>query len=350
MKKYVINGKFFSQRITGVQRFEREIVRELDSFCKKNQIIIAVPPNANVDISFSNIKVVKIGHLKGVAWEQISFLLYLLKVKGIPVNLGNVAPILKPGIVCVHDMMAITNPEWFSKTYVMWLKIVYFFIFRKAERIFTVSEYSKKQLLQCYPKYNNGIVLISEGWEHVLRRMNRENPIEEEKVLSKYGLEKGRFIFSNYQKAAYKNSGWIIEEAKRKKNEIFAVTGWYNSKIHNEKHEEESSNVKVLGYISDNELGILMRNCKAFVFPSFKEGFGLPPLEALASDAKVVVSDIEVFREIFEDSVYYLNPYSYDFDFDSLCNEKKDNVKTLQKYTWRRGAKELYEELKKMKR
>ena len=196
MRKYVINGKFFSQRVTGVQRFEREIVRELDALCDKEQIIIAVPPNANVDMEFKNIAIVRTGHFKGVAWEQISFLIYLQKTKSIPINLGNVAPIFKPGVVCIHDMMAITNPEWFSRFFVIWLKIIYFFVFKKAEKILTVSESSRRQIQKCYPKYKKDIFMISEGWEHVLRRMNCSNEQEEQEVLHKYGLKKGRNNFS----------------------------------------------------------------------------------------------------------------------------------------------------------
>ena len=192
--------------------------------------------------------------------------------------------------------------------------------------------------------------MISEGWEHVLRRMNCSNEQEEQEVLHKYGLKKGKYIFSNYQKAAYKNFKWILEESLENKNEVFVVTGWHNSKIHSENLELDSDNVRVLGYVSDVDLGVLMRNCKAFVFPSFQEGFGIPPLEALASGAKVVVSDVEIFREIFQDSVYYLNPYRNGFDFDSLNKENKSTSRVLQKYTWKRGAKTLYEELEKIPR
>ncbi|MEK7365411.1 MAG: glycosyltransferase, partial [Candidatus Deferrimicrobiota bacterium] len=59
---------------------------------------------------------------------------------------------------------------------------------------------------------------------------------------------------------------------------------------------------------SDDEIARLFGGAKAFVFPSFAEGFGLPPLEAMASGVPVVCSDIPVFREVYGDAVRYVDP------------------------------------------
>ena len=60
---------------------------------------------------------------------------------------------------------------------------------------------------------------------------------------------------------------------------------------------------------TDEEIVRLFSGAKAFVFPSFAEGFGLPPLEAMASGVPVVCSDIPVFREVYGDAVRYVDPY-----------------------------------------
>ena len=59
---------------------------------------------------------------------------------------------------------------------------------------------------------------------------------------------------------------------------------------------------------SDDDIARLFGGAKAFVFPSFAEGFGLPPLEAMASGVPVVCSDIPVFREVYGDAVLYVDP------------------------------------------
>jgi glycosyltransferase involved in cell wall biosynthesis len=59
---------------------------------------------------------------------------------------------------------------------------------------------------------------------------------------------------------------------------------------------------------TDGDIQQLFAGAKAFVFPSFAEGFGLPPLEAMASGVPVVCSDIPVFREVYGDAVCYVEP------------------------------------------
>lgn len=174
-------------------------------------------------------------------------------------------------------MIVIRNPEWFKAKYAMWSRFVYRFVFSKAERILTVSNFSRNEINKCYPKYKGEINVVSEGWQHIVR-INKDGDIDPEYILKKYGLIKNKYIFSNYQKVPYKNFQWIVETAKNNEEMLFAITGWRNSKVHVDQKEELPSNVKMLGYISDIELKILIQNCYSFVFPSLSEGFGLPPI------------------------------------------------------------------------
>ena len=80
--KYIINGRFLTQRITGVQRYAREIVSELDKLCANKNIEIAVPENVDDIPHYENIKIVRIGKTTGVKWEQTAFSRYVKKEKG----------------------------------------------------------------------------------------------------------------------------------------------------------------------------------------------------------------------------------------------------------------------------
>ena len=71
---------------------------------------------------------------------------------------------------------------------------------------------------------------------------------------------------------------------------------------------KELPNVKLLGYVSDGQVKWLMQNCKAFIFPSYYEGFGIPPLEALSVGAKIVVGNAASLPEIYKKSAYYIDP------------------------------------------
>ena len=111
-------------------------------------------------------------------------------------------------------------------------------------------------------------------------------------------------------------------------------------------------NVKLLGYVTDSQVKWLMKNCKAFVFPSYYEGFGIPPLEALSVGAKIIVGNSASLPEIYKTSAAYIDPYNPDCDLSELlsklpsdCNQISDAV--LKEYTYDKAAQKLYNILQK---
>lgn len=95
--KIIINGKVYSKKyISGVQRYQIEIVKELDKIVNPDTVEVIVPKDATIP-KFKNIKVKKYGKLKGgILWEQIEFPRYVHKNKAISLNLGNTAPMVNP--------------------------------------------------------------------------------------------------------------------------------------------------------------------------------------------------------------------------------------------------------------
>lgn len=125
--------------------------------------------------------------------------------------------------------------------------------------------------------------------------------------------------------------------AKKNPMDDFAVAGSINKKIFAEGLGFECpDNMYLLGYVTDEEAKTLMRDCKAFLFPSFYEGFGIPPLEAVSAGAKkVVVSDIPVMHEIFGETANYINPVKNE-KISVLHDIQRD---VLNKYAWSLSAK-----------
>ena len=86
------------------------------------------------------------------------------------------------------------------------------------------------------------------------------------------------------------------------------------------------------------------KHCKAFLFPTFYEGFGIPPLEAMSVGAKIVVSDTSCMREIYENAAYYIDPYNPNINLDQLLDlEVIPALEILNKFSWKESAYKLYE-------
>ena len=329
-RQYIVNGRFLSRKITGVERYAIEILNELDKLIKPGELQLAVPIDANLPI-YKNIKIVKVGHLKNILWEHISFPIYALKNKLVPLNFCNVAPLIYPGVVFVHDVKVKAKPEFFDWKFRLWYKILFANIAKRASKIVTVSEFSKKEICK-YMKVNPAKVdVIPSAWSHF------ERIEEDENALNKYGLKAGNYYFSMSSLEPNKNFKWIAEVAKKYPNYLFAVAGSINNKVFSDGLGFECpENMKLLGYVSDGEAKCLMHNCKAFMFPTIYEGFGLPPLEAIGSGCKsAVISDTEVMYEIYGECGTYVNPMKYEFDEKDLkVIEELQKDKLLNKFTW----------------
>ena len=338
-KKIVINGRFLLHRITGVERYAHEILTELDKLIQPGELELAIPPEIKEVPEYKNISVTKTGHLHNRLWEHISFPAYVCRKKAISLNLCNVAPITSPGIVCIHDVKIKACPKYFSKKFIVWYNFLFSNECRRSKKVITVSEFSKKEICKYYHIASEKIVVIPDAWQHY------DQIGFDEYALEKYGLEKHNYFFSMCSLEPNKNFKWIAEVARRNPDLIFAIAGSVNKTVFTDGLGFECpDNMKLIGYVSDEEAKTLMRDCKAFLFPTIYEGFGIPPLEALSAGAKcVVVSDSEVMHEIFEDSVNYIDPRKYDYRAGQLIQKAAGTgERVLDKYSWKKSARILY--------
>ena len=335
MQKIIINGRFLLHKVTGVERFAREMLLELDNIIIPGEIEIAIPPETVSVPDYKNISIVRVGKLHNRAWEHLSFPRYVKRENGISLNLCNVAPLLDPGIVCIHDVKIKARPKDFRISFRIWYNILFLNTCKRAKKIITVSNFSKREIEKYYNVNPKRIVVIPNAWQHYERTGYDDNALE------KYGLEKKQYYFSMCSLEPNKNFSWIAKAAKNNSESIFATAGSINSTVFSEGFGfERPDNMKLLGYVSDEEAKSLMRDCKAFLFLAFYEGFGIPPLEAISAGCKnVLVSDIEVMHEVYGDAVNYVDPN--DSTIDILGFPQHDTSELLERYSWEKSAKIL---------
>lgn len=348
MKKIYINGRFLTQKITGVQRYALEMVKEIDreiNYNKNYEFIILVPPNIKQTISFNNIKIKIVGHLKGHLWEQIELPFY--SRKGLLLNFCGCAPIIRKNqIVTLHDAAFCAIPESFSFKFRIWYRIMFYILGHRVKKILTVSNFSRKELNKYFSIDLNKIDITYNGIDHILKVKPNEL------IFNKFHIEKNSYVLAVSSLNPSKNFKLILKVAKQMPNINFVIAGGTNSNVFKSKGFPVTNNVKFIGYVTDEELVSLYKYASCFIYPSLYEGFGIPPLEAIAFNCPVILSNIEVFKEIYSNYVVYCDLYNEQDLKNKINIVLKNNIKkdmykfrhsVLKKYSWQKSCYKLIE-------
>lgn len=345
MKKYLINGKFLSQRITGVQRFAIEIIKELDEIIEEGKIILLVSSKLTTQLKLKKIKVISLNQdSSSVVWTQIIVPFMAIKEKAIPLTLSGLYPLFYPGVATIHDITPMKHRESYKRIFYLSHDFIYRISIKRLKHIFTVSEFSKKEISDYYhvPLKKISVVYNASGFS-----INKAVSTD---ILFRNGIDKNRYILSVGSLHSHKNPQFMFELSQKYTDMKFVVVGGTTDEIFETIEKKNNRNLIYIGYISDDELIELYRNAIGFVLPSLYEGFGIPALEAIQLGIKhIAVSDIPVFRELYGEGVYFFNPYDIrEFDMstflDMEINAEQRN-KYMSKYSWSSSTRRMINEL-----
>jgi glycosyltransferase involved in cell wall biosynthesis len=260
-------------------------------------------------------------------------------------DFGNTCLPLAPGIVFLHDIYCEFFPDDFTslrdKIVRLYNKWQYRLIAKKAKKIGTVSYFSKNQIAKTYHINPDRITVIYSSWNHF------KTIRADYSVFDKYPALSKPFYFSLGSLSKRKNIKWIIDYAQKHPDDIFALSGDTLSTSKADIHDSKPSNIILLGYLNDQKVRALMERCKAFILPSYYEGFGLTPVEALSCGAKVIVARAASLPEIFGNTAHYIDPFNTDVDLDKILREPVDPPgEILEKYSYDAAAQKVYELIK----
>lgn len=350
-KKIIINGESYARNITGIERVCIETLNELDKLCKPDEIELVIPNNVKEEPVFKNIKIVKLNQEIHAfyKWVQLPFQKYVRDNNGISLDFANDCPYFTPGIEYLHDIYCKLYPSDFKTIHdkkVRFLSsIMYRRIAKKAKTIITVSEYTKKTLIDTYHIKADRIKVIYNGLSNKYKELEPDFSIFERNP----ELKNNQYYFTLGSLSIRKNIKWIAAHANNNPQNFYAISGKPLPNVVPPELEilKSLKNVKFLGYLSDAEVKAVMTNCKAFIFPSIFEGFGLPPLEALSCKAPIIVSNTTCLPEIYGNTAHYINPDNYNIDLDKLLQEPVESPeKLLNELTIENSAKQLYNIIK----
>lgn len=293
ISKIYINGKFLIQQSTGVQAYAFGMIEAL-----KRQNIpfeILVPKSAELSDRF---KSKKIGFFSNSnLWEQLSLPRYVNKQpNSILINFCNSAPLLsKHQIVTIHDLaFEQKKVQWFSFTFKLWYRFLIPRIVKSAKIIFTVSKFSKQEIISHYKIDSNTIKVIPNG-------LNTNIEIASQKIKENYVL----LVGGNNSR---KNGAYVIEKIKEIEKlglKLVILNG--EKSVFSSTSKVVHPSIIYFNYATEQEYYSLIKYCKALLYPSLYEGFGIPILESLCLKTPVICSDLVVFKKSFGDLPIYIN-------------------------------------------
>ncbi len=203
-------------------------------------------------------------------------------------------------VTTIHDTYHLDHPEQFSLPKRAIGRLLYSRAMERSTKVITVSQFSRGRLASHFPQKQEKCFVIPNGVPSIYQRV--VDPAHLQAIRNKYKLPQ-HFLLAVGNSRPNKNFARLIAAAQLLHLPLVMVS-------RRDRFLEELDGVQFTGYLPDVDLPPLYSLATLFVFPSLYEGFGLPPLEAMACGCPVVASSIGAIREICGDAVCYIDPLS----------------------------------------
>jgi glycosyltransferase involved in cell wall biosynthesis len=266
-------------------------------------ITVLTPPGTRSDLGLKAIRVRGAGRFQGHLWEQVE----LARFAGsdLLLNLCNTAPLAgRNMITTVYDASVFAVPEAYSRAFGTWYRVMIPAVARRSRRVLTASEFSRNELMRYARIPSHTIAVISGSGEHILMLS------PDDRIIQRMGLRRRGYVLAVNSHSMHKNVAGFARAATlldRPEYEV-VVAGGVDGRVFRNRASGAESRLRMTGYVSDGELRALYENAACFVYPSFYEGFGLPPLEAMTCGCPVVVSRAASLPEVCGDAAVYCDP------------------------------------------
>lgn len=372
-----IDARFYRSSTAGIGRYTRALLKELMKIDKKNLYTVFITPadEKEYDEEIKNLKpastvgglkiknfvkkVVDIPHYS--ISEQTKFLKILSKEKFDLVHFTNFNhPLLYHGkfIVTIHDLTLMLYPPIKSRQSILrkiGLKMTLNNAVKNARIIIADSHATKKDIVKVLKADSDLIKVVHIGLDSDYY-LPKKLPATYQ--LKRYGIKKPYLLFIS-QWRPHKGilqlvEAFVVLKNKSKIPHQLVIIGKPNPDFPEIplalSSSPYASDIITPGFIAEEDLPNLYRQADLFVFPSHYEGFGLPPLEAMASGVPVVASKVSCMSEILGEAAVYFDPYEpadmADKIHKTLINAdlQKEMIKKgfhqIKKYSWAKMARE----------
>jgi glycosyltransferase involved in cell wall biosynthesis len=306
----VFNGKFLSAEPTGVHRVALELIKAVLDRTSRDAALDArlrpqlwVPADGEAGARREGLPHTVIGPLVGIPWEQLT-LPYLARGH-LLVNLCNVGPMLaSQAVTMMHDAQVRLTPASYGPGFRAWYRLHQPVAGRRHRRILTVSAYSREQLAHFGIAPLDHIGVVHNGVDHLPTHR------VDDQILARLQLQPQRYVVALANTQAHKNIQVLFHAFAdgALPGLKLVLFGAADRQAFAAKGITAPPDVCFAGRLSDAALNSLYRQALCMAFPSRTEGFGLPPLEAMAQGCPAVVAPCGALPEVCGDAACYAGP------------------------------------------
>lgn len=359
-------------RGTGIGTYTYQLVKNLHHLDKQNEYRFFWPGDEYKNLDPANDEVFNsIERSKDKFWEEVHVPMSVeqekIDIYHVPQN-GIGLPAKKGclNVVTVHDLIPYIYPETVGKGYLRIFLNEMPRIMEQSDLVITVSEHSKRDIQRIFQLPEDKIAVTYEAPESVYRPIDKA--LAKQHVKEKYGID-GRYIVYLGGFSPRKNVKGLINAFYEIRHDIpedykLVLVG-KEARDYDDTHMlvdalRLQDRVVFTGFAPVLELPYLYNAAELCVYPSFYEGFGLPPLEAMSCGVPTITSNTSSIPEVTGDAAVLVNPhdmYNLADEMEKLINSpetlakmREASLKQAAKFTWEKCARETlaaYEKLYK---
>lgn len=369
-----IDCRMYSSHFTGIGRYVFELVENLQKLDKENEYFIFFnqPEFNNFQASNKNFHKILVGARHYSFAEQTKFLTILNDHNLDLMHFTHFnAPILykKPSIVTIHDLTLHFYPGKKMTSFIR--RMAYNLTIRaavnRAKKVIAVSRCTAKDLQDILKTPLKKVKVIYEGVNDDFREVKDQAFVKH--TLNRYRIHKPFLLYTGVWRD-HKNLKGLLKAFSiiRQKHDVQLVITGRKDNIYSDEIFDTAKSLKLMdenqsaqeipqvifpGLVSEDELIAIINAADVYVFPSFYEGFGLPPLEAMQCGTPVAASNCSCIPEVCGNNAVYFDPHSSEDMAKQITKLYTDRAlhqrlktsgkKHVEKYSWQRMARETHQ-------
>ncbi len=357
--------RIFRPQKHGMDIYALQLIKHLQEIDQVNEYFIFVKPDEDICLKPThNFEIVQINSLTYADWEQIRLPQY---VKDYNIDVlhctSNTAPLFcsVPTVVTIHDIIylngAFSGGSRYQKLGHYYRKWIVPKVYHQAIKVMTVSNFEAKTMEGHFKNVDklkiayNGInpKFNQKSEADVIANVRQEIGLPEKYILflgNTAPKKNMRRVLEAYAKYRIESSSplplVVVETDCDVVSDMLADLG----------HNEAMLGIHCVGYVSNDKLPVVYQEAALFLYPSLRESFGIPIIEAMASGTPVITSSSSSMPEVGQDAAHYVDPYSTEMltakmnellsDQDLLIDMVQKGYERAKEFSWTKTAEQVY--------